>query len=242
MSSVPMIFIFVVGSIFSMLLLGFMFWSMRNLSKGQLNQDQYFKDFLEQTNYRFADMPDAPIDEQVQALMAQYADTTLWQQGFQTNYLRREYGMEVLLQIYYKNATSGSCWRVLLDKAPTVNYHILRKVKCTPLFAQQIKIGDPLWDKKYKVYGEDPEAVRQLLLDSGLREMLETCITVDLRVLPQEVVFSDPTNKNVNSAMGGLMGQALTGADPNKNQSMVTPVYNHITDLVLLAASKSQPV
>ena len=33
------------------------------------------------------------------------------------------------------------------------------------------------------------------------------------------------------------MGQAITGSDSKKNQDMVIPVYNHITDLVLLAAS-----
>jgi len=237
MDTFAMIVIFGFGTIISVLFFVFAIRMTKNLQRGQQDQALYFREFLEKTGYRLADMMDAPLDEHVRSLEQRYGDPLLWQQGFKLEYERHEYGKVVQLQIFYRNARSGSVWRVPLDKPPPLQFHVLKGVKTAPAFSTQVKIGDPQWDKHFKVYGEDPQALRQLLPVSGLRDMLESCITVDLRVLAGEVIFSDPRNKNVNAALGGLMGQAITGSDPKKNQDMVNPVYNHITDLVLLAAS-----
>jgi hypothetical protein len=232
-----MFLIFAVGSVASMMIIALILWSMRGLARGVKDQDRFFLEFLEKTGLRLADMPDAPLDEQVQALVQRYAEPSNWQQGFQLDYVKRAYGKEVQLQIQYKGAKSSTRWRVPLEQPPEVTYHIIKDTRVAPAFPLRVEIGDLPWDKKFQIHGEDPRAVRHILAASGLAEMLASCVTVDLCVLPGEVVFSDPANKNVNAAMGGLMGVALNGSDPQKMQDMVIPIYLHICDVVLAAAS-----
>jgi len=234
------IFLFIVigiGSLASMLFIGFMLRSQQGLmSATAVDYQALTRMFLERTGFRLAEMPDAPVDEQARVLVARQSDPVNAQQGYEVRYVLQKYGKVVHHQTFTRLASVSASWTVPLSEPAPVGFHILKAVKAEPAYPQRIAMNDPRWDGAFQIYGQNPEALQQLLPSSGLLELLESSVAVDLRVLSDRVVFLDPANRNVMAALGGRVGMAMVGGDPTQLSEMTIAAYNHITDVMLMAS------
>ena len=235
--------------------LGFAIWMYTRSRKAMSNLGPRFMDFFQKTGYRLAHMPDAPLEVQAEHAAEAYRNRASGQ-PLESHWVLDWHG----LLIYYdqfmgtppdepdKYVISAS-WSAPLAEPPRVRWHIAHKrigstgeaVKemftnqeriWSPAYPDRIESGDPEIDRKYKIFGEDPAAVRTVLQTPGLKEALAGCVEVDLRVLDDEVRFSDPLQKNLQAGMGGGMGAMAAGYDMDKMMDMTIPVHRNIVNLV----------
>jgi hypothetical protein len=65
------------------------------------------------------------------------------------------------------------------------------------------------------------------------------CVEVDLCVDAQGAVFGDPMQKNMNAALGGMVGQMARGLDYGKRMEASVPVHERMSEILALAARAS---
>ncbi len=109
-------------------------------------------------------------------------------------------------------------------------------------FPHQVpQTGNPQFDARFVVLGHDPNAVALLLQQSpALCAQLLQCVEVDFWIDAQACVFSDPLQKNMNAAMGGMVGQMAMGFDYGKRLEMSIPVHERMSEIIALAVRASQ--
>jgi hypothetical protein len=225
--------------------------------------------FLEQTGFRKPGMEQMPLEAQAAALATDYQHYLKSAYGSNpqpyTQHLIKPLGEgwsvhQESFMGYDPNDRQkyilSASWSVPLPQPPRAPFHIASKhiggvgealkgmmQRTTrvwqPAYAQAIRTGDPELDGRYNIWAPDAEAACRAILGSGLKELLAGCPEVDLRVMPNEVRFSDPQQKNLQAAMGGTMGAMAAGMDPGKIIDMTIPMHVRIADIVTLAARAS---
>ena len=102
----------------------------------------------------------------------------------------------------------------------------------TPTYKTQVHSSDLELDKRFVFYGQDAAAVRFLINQPGMRDLLLGCAEVDLVVSANEVSFSDPAQKNLRAAMAGKG----ISTDVMKMTELSIPVHDHIAALLARTA------
>ena len=235
------------------LLGGYSLWMVRRRKAGT---GPAFRLFFERTGYRYAGMEGATIEQQVahgESLAANYG-----RGGQQTHMVRDFHGVP----IHWQNATtvnksggwSMSCtWsmplaqpaRSLVQIADKSLSGVGKAVKeafsnmerhWKPEYPTRVDSGDPELDARFQFYCHDTAAVQRVALAPGVKELLLGCAEVDLTVAPQQVVFSDPMQKNVRAGMGGTIGMMATGGNMERHMELSIPVHDRIAELLATVA------
>lgn len=242
------------------------FWMMKKRKQGLQNLGPAFQRFFEQTGYRHAELGGAPLEEHVR--LSEEATRQLYRgaQKHEMHLVRDFHGLEVHHDSYIGAPQSKSSryqrvmwcrWSVALAQPPRVLWQVADKTlgsmgkavmeafsnttrEWSPLYPHRIPTGDRELDKRFVVYGEDPEAVVRVMATPGLKELLLGCAEVDLSVERSRAVFSDPSQKNMLAAMGGTVGAMAVGFDYGKYMDLTIPVHERITELLALSLRASQ--
>ena len=244
-------------------------WMMSKRKKMMANLGPAFRAFFERTGYRYTDIAQAPLDEQVRKAEA---DMTALQRGtkaYEMRVVRDFHGLPVYHHNYMGAPPAGSgssattvmsCrWSVPLAQPPRVLWEVAdrslsgmgKAVKeafsnmernWAPTYQVRVDTGDAQLDGRFQIYAQDAQAahaVPGILATPGMKEALLACPEVCLCVLPGEVYFSDPFQKNLRSAMGGTLGMMAMGFDMEKMLDIQIPVHDKITELLAQTARAS---
>jgi hypothetical protein len=243
--------------------IGFTVWNMRRSRAALANMGPMFLTFFEQTGYRNPDMPTAPLPVQAEAAAQKYramfsgggagGDTMI-------AYVRDMNGLPLRHHMSYRHTAEGysmaAGWELGLPRQPRAGWHIAEKrfgsvgLKVKEAFTNvetvwsaaypnRVSSGDPEIDGRFQCYATDPGVIPHLLAQPGFKAMLMACVEVDLRVLPDRVTFSDPTQRNLSAGMGGAVGAMAAGFDTATLMQATIPVHTRICDLVYLSAAAS---
>ncbi|MBC7172975.1 MAG: hypothetical protein H5U40_11125, partial [Polyangiaceae bacterium] len=88
-------------------------------------------------------------------------------------------------------------------------------------------------DDKFVVYADDPDAARQVFAQNpGLVALLQNWAELDVHVTAAGACFNDPTFKNMNAAMGGMIGSLAMGLDYSKRTELSIPVHERAAELL----------
>lgn len=211
---------------------------------------------FEQTGYRHADMPNAPIEAHIrrsEELSRKRGDSRV---RMVRNVEGRQLYWEQWTQIVGSGWSTGCMWTMPLERLPRASFHIAEKrlvgagkaIKefmssskrnFTPAFEQQHAIGDAALDQRFVMFAVDPYAAREALAQPVLRALLLGCTEVDLVVKAHEVRFNDPSQVNLRNAMGGAMGMlaAASSGDAGKSNATITAVHDHIARVMVAAGA-----
>jgi len=246
----------VLSMLFIALAFGYTFWMRGRASKALANSMPAFVSFFERTGYRFADMPDAPPAAQAQRSLSD-AQNPAQKGTYQIHYIRDYHGIrmhyssgngwrkEGTKNIYWYSNT----WEAEVPRAPRVAIHIADKSLdsafkaakeafsnskrvFSPKCSQRVSTGVPELDSKFVVFGDNPEAVRQLFQQNpALVQMLSGWAELDISVTEGGAIFADPSQKNMMAAMGGGIGSMALGIDYAKRLELGIPVHDRVADL-----------
>jgi|GEM_PF-3098915 hypothetical protein len=112
-----------------------------------------------------------------------------------------------------------------------------RRTEWTPAYDQQFPSGDPELDKRFRFYGTDSRQVQSILADTSLRQLLLDIPYVDVSVTSGAVVFNDPMQKAMRTAMGGTFGMMNMFTESGlKTQE---DLHNNIAQLMKNLAAKT---
>ena len=247
------------GYVFPLILMlafgGYSVWTMQKRQKAMGSLGPAMQSFFQSTGFRYADMPPDPVEMHAQRAM-QEANTH--QMGSRvTHYVRNFHGLAIHHKQAYIVDESGysiSCsWSADLPGPPRIPFHIadkslgsmgkaVREVFSnstrvwSPKHPQPVQTGIPQIDQRFNVFGQDPNAVRYLFQQNpALVAALLQQVEVDVWIDGSAAVFADPMQKNMNAAMGGMVGQMALGFDIAKRMEMSVPVHERISELLALA-------
>lgn len=238
------------------LAIGYTIWMRRRASSALDNSKPAFVSFFQRTGYRHADMPDAPPEAQAERSFSD-AKTPRTNGTYSIRYIRDYHG----IRIHYtsengvrKEGTKtiywySNQWEAEVPHAPRVPLHIADKsldstLKAakemfsnskrvfTPKGSIRVQTGIPQVDSKFVVYGENPQAVQQVLQQNPqLVQLLEGWAELDVSVTQGRAVFADPSQNNMMAAMGGTIGSMALGFDYAKRLELGIPVHDRVADL-----------
>lgn len=206
--------------------------------------------FLETTGYRHAAILDQPMESQVaQSLVAMHPNAD----GLARTHLVRNVegaAVHLIQEVRYKArlTRSSSNWSTpLLSPARTLVHVADRSLSSTtkalkeafskttrswaPVYETEVRSGDAQLDERFVCYGQDPDAVRRLLNQPGMRNMLLACAEVDLVVYPDRVSFADPLQKNISALMGTSRMSDVVGM-----MKLSIPAHDAIARLIVATA------
>lgn len=251
----PTQLIFVV--LFMVAALGYTFWMKNKAKQGIANARPAFQAFFERTGYRYADIETQPVEAQVERAYHDAANPDP-KGNLDLHYVRDFHGLRVHYRsktwreeklsstTYYRN----NQWDADLQAPPRVPIHIadkslasvLTKVgeafsnqtrNFSPKCSQKVVTGIPALDDKFVVFGENPDAVRQVLQQNpGLVQLLQNWAEVDVWVTPQGSCFFDPNFANIQAAMGGTVSNMAMGFDYGKRTELSIPVHERVAELL----------
>jgi hypothetical protein len=234
----------------------YFFWMQKKRAGAMANAGAAMQMFFERTGYRYPALPAEPIQAHLDRATA---DVNAMGSGNSSIVYVRNAG-RLLVTFEQSSSSSGntysiSCsWRANLPAQPRVPFQIADKSFDSTLkavgdafsnskrvwhaaFPTRIQTGIPEVDSKYVVYGHDPQAVTAALrANPGLVALLNQCVEVDLTVGPQEVVFGDPMQTNMQAAMGGMVGNMALGFDMGKRMELSIPVHDRMADILVQSA------
>jgi hypothetical protein len=234
----------------------FSIWNWRRSQAAMANMGPIFLKFLEQTGYRNPDMLQHPLAAQAEALAERFRASGT----NAVSYVRDMNGLTLHHYMNYvrhaKGMSMSVVWEIVLPRPPRMGWHIAEKrfgsmglaVKevftkietvWSAAYPNRVESGDPELDARFQIYASHPDALRQVLAQSGLKQLLLGCVEVDLRVLPDRVTLSDPLQRNLQASMGGAIGAMAAGYDMNTMMQATIPMHTRIADLLYLAASVS---
>lgn len=233
------------------------FWMKSKAKQGIANARPAFQAFFERTGYAYADLEGQPVDAQVNRAYQDAAHPDP-KGNIDLHYVRNFHGVRV----HYRSKTwreeslgsttyyRSNQWDADLPAPPRVAMHIAdkslasvaRKVgeafsnqqrNFSPKCSQKVVTGIPSIDDKYVVYGEDPEAVRQVLQQNpSLVQLLQNWAQVDVYVTPGGSCFFDPNFANIQAAMGGMVSNMAMGFDYGKRTELSIPVHERVAELL----------
>jgi hypothetical protein len=213
-----------------------------------------FRNFLQRTGYRYAELGDAPLEQQAahgEAVMRDMA------KGFRVHMVRHAHGLTVHHHQAGHATDTGWCsslsWSLPLAAPPRAVLQIADKSLAgfgklvkeafsntrrtwTAAYPVPVAFGDPELDRRLVCYAEDGYAAQQVLATPGLKERLLACAEVDLVVSRAAITFSDPFMKNLNAGLGSAAGRMAMGGDVNKMMELQVPVHDRIAELLAITA------
>lgn len=224
-------------------------YSIYVIRKRKAGMGPAFQTFFERTGYRYADIPDAPMPQQIA-----YGEEVMKKasRGYETHMVRDFHGIPVHWISASRQTDQGwsisSSWFVPLGKTPMTLVQIAEKslsgvgkaVKemfsntervWEAIYPVKVEPKDPDLAKRFHAFGESAEAVERVLAAPGLRELLLGCVEVDLVVTRSEVRFADPLQKNIRAAMGGMVGAMAMGTDLSRQMEMTIPIHDRVAEL-----------
>lgn len=212
--------------------------------------------FFERTGYRYADIPNASLDEQ--AAYGEKLVSNAGRKGYEIHWVRDFHGVPIHWRQAYKMNDQGgwaisAAWSVPLAKTPRVLVQIAEKSlrgigkavkevfsnmerKWEPIYPKEVTSGDAELDARLVFLGEDEGEVRRVLSAPGLKELLLGCVEVDVTVHRDEVRFADPLQKNVRAGMGGMVGMMAMGSDMGRMMELSIPVHDRMAELLATLA------
>jgi len=251
-------------AILPLLLLGafaaYAFWAMNKRKKAMENLGPAFRRFFENTGYRYVELGDAPLEAHVEHTEKKWRQMMGPQRTFEQRLVRDFHGAKIFWDSFMGPEGSSyvmSCsWSLKLPNPPRVPWQAADKSLSSmgkavkeafsnstrswkARYPTAVQAGDPELDKKILFFGEDAQAVQQVLQTAGLKELLLSCTEVDLVVGADEVRFADPMQKNIRAAMGGTIGMMASGTDYGKFMDLSVAVHEKLTELLVVAARAS---
>lgn len=247
------------GYVFPVILMlafgGYAVWMMQKSRKMVTDMGPAMASFFQRTGFRYADMPPEPLDHHVHRAMQEAQN---WSPGNRsTHYVRNFQGLAVHHTSSFQGNDTGysmSCsWSADLLGPPRIPFHVADRSLSSMGKAfreafsntsriwnakhpHEVRTGIPQIDQRFVVFGRDPNAVAYLFQQNpALVGALLQCTEVDLWVSDREAVFSDPEQKNMMAAMGGMSGQMAMGFDIAKRMDMSIPMHEKISQLLALA-------
>jgi hypothetical protein len=229
---------------------GLIVWLRRRRSKNiqAVVQDSLPKvrAFLQTTGYAFADARSALLDMQAQRWQDAYLRSVSGQ-GYKVHLIRNYRGVE--LHWHHASGRGGpglvysQTWRAQVLPAPRLHFHISERTNLTktsqgwqPAFPRAIGTGDPTFDGRFVVFTpHDERAVQTILANPQFRQALFSFHHVDLRVVTDGVIFSDPMQRNTIRALGENWVRYL--GDPGTMFEASLPVHEQVASFMLGAAS-----
>ena len=238
---------------------GYFVWTMQKRKSALAGFGPAAQSFFERTGFRYAEMAQAPIDAHVARAVQESQNYT---PGDRTiHYVRSFHGLPIHFRQTYEhqdNAFHVSChWSAPLSRPPRIPFHIADKsldsvgkmVKeafsnsqrvWSAKHPHRVQTGNPQIDGRFMVFGQDPQAVAWLLSQNpGLVSLLMSCVEVDLYVDAASAVFADPLQKNMNQAMGGMVGNMALGFDLAKRMDLSVPVHDRMSEILAHAVRAS---
>lgn len=238
---------------------GYAVWTMGKAKRAAAGMGPAMRSFFERTGFRYAEMAQAPIEAQVARAMQEGQTQT---SGDRTiHYVRNFHGLPVhWVQSYehHDNVFTVSCqWSATLQRPPRIPFHIAErsldsmgkavreafsnsKRVWSPRLPHRVQTGNPQIDGRFMVYAHDPQAVCWLLSqNAALISLLMQCVEVDLYVDATSAVFADPLQKNMNAAMGGMVGNMALGLDYAKRMDLSIPVHDRMSEILAHAVRAS---
>ena len=217
--------------------------------------------YFAKSGFRYTDLPPEPVEAHVaKAMYEAQAPPVAGDRIIQ--YVRNFHGLPILFKQTYATTPKGSSvsasWSTSLTTRPRVPFHIadrslwsvgkeLREVfsnmtrAWSPRFPHPVQTGIPQIDARFVTFGLDPNAVRALFQQNpALCASLLQCVEVDFWLDAASCVFADPLQKNMNAAMGGMVGQMALGFDYGKRLEMSIPVHDRMSELIALSVRASQ--
>lgn len=230
-------------------------WKKRSAGMGPA-----FRTFFERTGYRYAELPpETPMDQQIAhgEALARRLSADMRKGGYQTHMVRDFHGLPIHWKTWTKSNdkgwSMGCSWTMPLAAPASARVQIADKSLSSvgkavkemfsnservwePVYPNEVETGDAELDKRFRFLAEDPAAVARVLAAPGLRELLLGCVEVDLTVHPQEIVFADPTQKNLRAGLGGTLGQMAIATDMQKQMELSIPVHERLAELLAVTA------
>ena len=240
-------------------LAAYVVWTFTKRKQAVAGMGPAVRAFFERTGFRYAEMAQAPIEAHV-ARAVQEGQT--YTAGDRTiHYVRNFHGLSVhWVQSYehHENKFTVSCqWSAPLQRQPRIPFHIAdrsldsmgkavreafsnTKRVWSPRHPHQVTTGNPQIDGRFLVYGHDPQAVAWMLSQNpALIALLMQSVEVDLYVDATSAVFVDPLQKNMNAAMGGMVGNMALGFDIAKRLDLSIPVHDRMSEIIAHAVRAS---
>jgi hypothetical protein len=213
------------------------------------------------SGFRYPDLPPEPVEAHVHKAMTEANAPPPADGNRVIQYVRNFHGMPILFeQAYLRTETGNSIsasWSTALRAPPRIPFHIADRSLSSmgkavreafsnmtrtwePRFPQPVQTGIPQIDARFVVFGFDPNAVRALFSQNpALCQLLLQCVEVDLWIDASSCRFADPLQKNMNAAMGGMVGSMALGFDYGKRMEMSIPVHERMSELLALAVRAS---
>jgi hypothetical protein len=243
--------VFVVGA------LAYTFWMKKRAAKAYEDARPQYVAFFERTGYRYADIPEQPPEAQTNRSFedAKKPPTT---GDYQLHYVRNFHGVPIHYRSSHGTRKEGTTtifwrsnqWEADLAAPPRTPIHIadkgldstLKKVGelfsnskrvFEPKCSQRVQTGIPDVDSKFVVFGENPAAVQAVLQQNpGIVALLGGWAELDVAVVGNRAVFADPSQNNMQAAMGGMTGNMALGFDVGKRIELSIPVHDRIAELL----------
>jgi len=248
----------VIMIVFVALAAGYTLWMRKRASKALDDAKPAFEAFFQRTGYRFPELLDAP--PAVQADRAMFDAKNPKPGGYQVHYIRDYHGIRIHYESGYGMRKEGgksvywysNAWEAEVPHPVRVPLHIADKsldstLKAakelfsnskrmfTPKGSQRIQTGIAEVDARFVVFGDDPAAVQAVFHHNpALVHALSGWAELDVSIVPGRAVFADPSQNNMNAAMGGAVGSMALGFDYGKRLELGIPVHDRVADLFAL--------
>jgi len=203
--------------------------------------------FFEQTHYRHTDLPDRPIDEQVRhvprskfgVIEQRYVKRT--PDGDELRFhasTRHEPGKVIRELTWWMPLGTPARIRLQVADRGLASFgkaarELVTRTSRTwkAVYPGPIALDDTELDRRFLVYAPDADAARRCLADPRVRALLLECAEVDLIVTPEEIRFSDPSDKNMRANRDGAVKRlAAMNAAPTIRASI--PVHLRIGEII----------
>ncbi|HWL84242.1 MAG TPA: hypothetical protein VNO21_00385 [Polyangiaceae bacterium] len=212
--------------------------------------------FIEQTGYRYADLVSAPPEATVAAARKRGFNGQLFVRNYHGLWIQTS--QELSYDRRTRRQTSRCQWLANLAHPPTTLWQVADRrlgdaagksvreaVTRSPRawhrrYPHSVVSGDPRFDERFMVFGEDPRSVQRVLATPGLKEALLECAAVDLTVTPKDIRFFDPEQGNGLAVIGGAAGGPTRGMTSFEQMELTIPVHERICAIVARAAVASR--
>ncbi|HEY2407070.1 MAG TPA: hypothetical protein VGI10_13760 [Polyangiaceae bacterium] len=235
-------------------------WMMKRSAQALADAGPSFNAFFERTGYRYADLQSAGVEAQTARALADARNPQAG--GYKLHYVRNYYG----LPIHYTSSASfeqsegknayvmSNAWSAELPAPPRFPIHIAdkrldstlkavgeafshKKRVFSPKCSQRVTTGIAAIDERFVVFADNPQAVQAMLAQNpSLVELLGGWAEVDVAVTANGAVFADPEQKNMQAAMGGMIGSMAMGFDYGKRTELSIPVHERVAELLATLA------
>ena len=238
--------------------IGYSVWVSQNAGKAVVhNMGPAMREWFSRSGYRHAQIVEAPMEQQIQQSMVLAEQQ---RKGNSDIHMVRGFAEHSVHWRQWTRLTgsgysTGCEWSVPVNHNLRALFHIADKsyggagqrVKgfmsntthsWSPAYPHRVATGDAALDERFQVYCNDPSALH-VLSNPSVKAMLLERVEVDLVVRAHEVVFFDPAQNNLRSAMGGTAGMMKVAADPSQAMMMSLPLHDAIAQLLVAAAASA---